>query len=169
MVAYLNLPKHLHPDEVPEDALEVGKAAGVVRAWAQNGPIVDLVLIDGSTRKVHQQDLAAVIFKMCDAKFTKEEELAATAEAIEVPADPEGAKEQYEADPAVEEVANEVSEEATVEAAEAIKDEAPPAESEGVDEKEEDPPVEEAPAEEAEDGEAEEAAPDEEEEVKDPE
>ncbi len=44
----------------------------MIKVWAQNGPIYDVKLADGTMQKIHQQDLCVRIFKMIAAKQEKE-------------------------------------------------------------------------------------------------
>ena len=60
----MEIPKDLHPNDSPTDALQVGKLAGYVKAWAQNGVIFDVNLVGGEKQKVHQQDMAQWVSKL---------------------------------------------------------------------------------------------------------
>lgn len=60
----VDIPKDLHPDSNPEHAAMLGQLGGVIRVYAQNGAIWDLVLADGSKKQTHQQDLAIVVCNM---------------------------------------------------------------------------------------------------------
>jgi hypothetical protein len=74
----VDIPKNLHPDKNPEHMLQVGKLAGIVKAWAQNGPIFDVAMKDtGVIKKIHHQDMAMSISKLIIEKDETEKEKAA--------------------------------------------------------------------------------------------
>ena len=71
----VDIPNTLHPESNPEDALKLGQTAGVIRIYAQNGAIWDLILADGSKKKVHQKDIAIVVCNMILEAHEKTKEL----------------------------------------------------------------------------------------------
>lgn len=58
---FLDIPKHLHPESEPDHAAQLGVLAGILKTYAQNGYVWDLVWVGGEKQQVNQIDLALVI------------------------------------------------------------------------------------------------------------
>lgn len=57
--------------------LQVGKLSGIVKAWAQNGPIYDVALVGAAKiQKIHHQDMAMTISKLIIEKDKAEKKQA---------------------------------------------------------------------------------------------